>query len=60
MGTYFPQYQFVDQRNIHVTLNVLDHLGGFGNADRACAMGAGGNHLGINRINQLGGFGRRA
>ena len=32
--------KLVDERDVHVALNVLDHLGGFGELDRACAMGS--------------------
>ncbi len=52
--------ELVDQRDVHVALNVLDDLGGLGDADRARAMGAGGDDLGIDGVDEIGGFRRRA
>ena len=52
--------ELVDQRDIHVALDVLDHLGGLGDADRARAMRAGGDDRGIDLVDEIGRLRRRA
>ena len=52
--------KLVDQRDIHVALDVLDDLGGLGDPDRARPVGAGGDDAAIDLVDELGGFRRRA
>ena len=52
--------EFVDQRDVHVALNVLDDLGGLRHADRSHAMGAGRDNAAIDAIDKFGDLGRRA
>ena len=44
--------ELVDQCDVHVALDVLDDLGGLGDADRARAMGAGGDDRGIDGVDR--------
>ena len=46
--------ELVDQCDVHVALDVLDYLGGLGNADRARAMGAGGDDGAVHGVDQIG------
>ena len=46
--------QFVDEGDVDVALDVLDHLGGLGDADRARLVRAGRDDLAVDRIDQLG------
>ena len=52
--------KLVDQRDVHVALNVLDDLGGFRHSDRAHLVGAGGHHAAIDLVDEVGGLRRRA
>src|SRR5690606_37287041 len=54
------QGQLIDERDVHVALRVLDDLGGLGHADARGLVGAGRDDLVIQRIAQVGDFGRRA
>ncbi|MCY1522314.1 hypothetical protein D9M68_571620 [compost metagenome] len=54
------QGQFVDQRDVHVALRVLDHFGGLGHADAGRLVRAGGDDLLVQLVDQLGHFGRGA
>src|SRR5512147_242202 len=47
--------ELVDESDVHVALNVLDDFGGLGDANRARAMGAGGDDLGIDGADEIGG-----
>ena len=51
--------ELIDQRNIDVALDVLDHFGGFGHPDRAHAMRPGRNDGGIDLIDEVGCLERR-
>ena len=52
--------EFVDQGDVQVALCVLDHLGGFGHADRAGPVRAGASRSRLERIDEVRVFGRRA
>ncbi len=52
--------ELVDQRDIHIALDVLDHLRGFRDADRAHLVGAGRHHAPIDAIDEVGRLGRGA
>ena len=52
--------QLVDERDIHVALNVLDDFGGLGDADRVRSMRACGDHRGIDCVDEIGHFRSRA
>ena len=54
------QAQFVHQCDIHVPLDVLDHLGRLGNFDAAGLMGAGRDDLGVKAVDSFGHFRRAA
>ena len=52
--------KLVDQRDVHVALDVLDDLGGLRHPDRAHLVGAGGHHAAIDLVDEVGGLRRRA
>ncbi len=54
------QRQLVDQGDVDVALDVLDHLGGFGHADRRCRPRACGDDALVQGIDHRGDLGRRA
>ena len=51
--------QFVDQRDVDIALGVLDDLGGFGDADARCLVGAGRDDGPVDRVDEIGRFGGR-
>ena len=54
------QGQLVDQRNVDVTLGVLDDLGGLGHADARRRIGAGGDDAAVKGVDELCRLRRRA
>ncbi len=52
--------ELVDERDVDVALRVLDHLGGFGDADRGRRVRAGRDDRPVQLVDERGGLGRRA